>query len=312
MLSDMWEWWQKWCWVMDLNVNVVPGKGWTHQSRLAVSVLQERVHPNSCQQSCNEADLPLQLNFFTCVRQCVDFIVSYIASAYWRMSCCISGFCFSSCAAFVMGIHLVQVCYKFPKQNPQTKIPKQFLAPISTKSKYFQKKILIFVKIIFSSGKTPGSVMVHVCIKMSCWSWCIFSDGCVPSCLLTRSPAPLVLGYFSSYGGGGFLCQGCIWQMQPSGRGQAEEGAESRGYAAAWAQPWACQWFFWVNFSEFFFQGISLSLIPFGMITSISSSDILIFNPAQQDFWLFSCFPHQGVKASSRTACHFLAQNRQF
>lgn len=57
---------------------------------------------------------------------------------------------------------------------------------------------------------------------------------------------------------------------------------------------------------------ISLFLIHFGMITNISSSNILIFDPGQQDFWLFSCFPHQGVKASSRTACHFLAQNRQF
>lgn len=83
----------------------------------------------------------------------------------------------------------MQVSCKFQMQNPQTKIPKQLLASVSTKSKYFWKKILIFVKIIFSSEKTPGAIMVRFNVNTSCQRWCIFSDGCVPSLSLSRFPA---------------------------------------------------------------------------------------------------------------------------
>lgn len=95
-----------------------------------------------------------------------------------------------------MGIHLVQFSGKFQMQNPQTKIPKELLAPISTKSKYFQKKILIFVKIIFSSEKNSGDIMVHFNINTNCQRWCIFSDGCVPSLSLTRFPACVWLPWY--------------------------------------------------------------------------------------------------------------------
>lgn len=53
-----------------------------------------------------------------------------------------------------MAIHLVQVSCEYQMLPPS--IPKQQLAPLPTQSKYFQKKILIFVKTIFSSEKNPG------------------------------------------------------------------------------------------------------------------------------------------------------------